>query len=250
MILPLFSSDASNCCFSFWLFLLPTHQPWVLSKVVLGPYFLLSLWFLSPVSGFQFVLICWVPCTRSCLGAPSRQQIGNRRLRPWLRAGEVRSFSFFVHFLASPAPSQNPWCLADSCLTHWEWWPPDRTSLNIYSFYFNFSLHSLLFFLFSCLRRGRVLSEADLDALLTYPGAMAASLLILSQREVPLLSTALCVRSTLGIFHIWDPPMSHRTARIICPRQDVGVPCLLPHLWNFSGYFRVLSTKWSRTSQL
>lgn len=43
IILPYFPLMLLTAASLPWLFLLPTNQPWVLSKVVLGPYFLLSL---------------------------------------------------------------------------------------------------------------------------------------------------------------------------------------------------------------
>lgn len=119
------------------------------------------------------------------------------------------NFYSFAHLLASPAPSQNPWFLADSYLTHWECWPPDRTSLNICISHFNFSLHSHLFFLLSCLRGGRVLST--LTSMLwsrlfsCIPGPLLHHCSSSLRGKYLLLNMALDVRSVLGIFHVWDP---------------------------------------------
>lgn len=86
-----------------------------LPSVVLGPLFLPAYGF-SPFSWFQLL-----PCVGFhgwgwvwVLG-PS-QQTRYWRLMSWFRTWEVRGSHSFTHFLAPPAPAQNPLLFADS---HW-----------------------------------------------------------------------------------------------------------------------------------
>lgn len=142
-------------------FVLQANQQWFLSKVVVGPWFLLSLWCLSlSFLGFNFNVGFhawgrfgdWGPVNR----------LENKDSGPHL--GPEKRFYFSPHLLAPPPASGNPALLAESCPSCWEYWPPGRISLSISVFYFTFSLRSHLFFLPVWLRAGSMLSAPVLCA--------------------------------------------------------------------------------------